>query len=170
MKKPFCNKYKLFYSRKIFSEFQINSTVGEMKSITHPFHPTGWNCTCSPHPILSHPISIHFPSLSLFQPWLFEFYAPGASCNSKNSNRNHNHDSHNPKQPSWDILNLFQLQKTMAKPPLIAMGAGFSSVWTIKYFFFPCYALGIILCKLLTKKYPFENPRHVVGKLFLNLF
>lgn len=128
MNKSFCSKYKLFYRGMTSSEFQISSAVGEIKDTTQPFHPMGPNCTCS-----THPIHLHFPSLSLFhtpKTWLFKFYAPGASCDSKNSNRNHNHNSHNPKQPSRDALNFFQLHKTMAKPPLIAMGADFSCFWT----------------------------------------
>ena len=129
MVKSFCNKHKSFYKGKIFSEFQISSTVGEMKDTTQPFHPTGWNCTWSPRPIPSPSISA---ACLYFIHWNHDFLTfehLEQAATQRTANRKHNHNSHNPKQPSWDALNLLQLCKTMAKPPLIAVGAGFSSFW-----------------------------------------
>lgn len=73
-KKFLCIKYKLFCRGKIFSEFQISSTVGEMKGTTHLFHLTGWNCIWSPRPIpSSHPPPFPQPaSISYTKPPSFE--------------------------------------------------------------------------------------------------
>lgn len=171
MKKPFCNKYKLFYGQKIFSEFQISSTVGEMKSTTHPFHPTGWNCTCSPHPIPSYPIP--FPSISpaclYFRHDFLNFMHLEQAATRRTTTETiiMTHITQSSHHGMFWISSNFRTQW----PNLLWLlwEQAFALSEPIKYFLLPCHALGMILSKLLTKQYPFEN-RNAVGKLFLNLF